>query len=260
MKLLVVALLLLSVFLPCLTASAEDVNETGWRITPYAWLPVSISIDSTVDGTTVPIDMNLGDVFDTFDVFALSARAEYWWGQYGVVVDGIWTDLQGKDIQNPAPPIQTLKIDVQDGILDLLGAYRIGIADDGSVRLLGGLRYHYIKQEISITPAIPPGAPQQVLGGSRDFIELLFGAQYVQPFANKWLFTTRGDISGFGIGDGTDITLSAMAGFGYEFAKSWAVELGYRFYYIDYLDGSGADAFGQEGSMHGPWLGIAYQR
>ena len=82
----------------------------------------------------------------------------------------------------------------------------------------------------------------------------------MQPFARRWLFTVRGDISGFGIGDGSDITLGALAGAGYEFAKHWAVELGYRFYYIDYMDGSGANAFGQEGSMHGPWLGVAYQR
>jgi hypothetical protein len=259
MKWLVVALLLLSVFLPCMTASAEDVNETGWRITPYAWLPVSIDLDSTVDGSTVPIKMDLGDVFETFDVFALSARGEYWWGKYGLVLDGSGTDLQGKDISNPTPFIQTLNIDVQDGILDMLGAYRIGIADDGSVRLLGGLRYHYIKQEINITFNTPPGGTEN-LGGSRDFVELIFGGQYVQPFANKWLFTARGNISGFGIGDGTDITLDALVGVGYEFSQHWAVELGYKYYYIDYMDGSGADAFGQEGNMHGPWLGFAYQR
>jgi opacity protein-like surface antigen len=236
------------------------VNETGWRITPYAWLPVSIDLDSTVDGTTVPIDMDLGDVFDTFDVFALSARAEYWWGQYGVVLDGIWTDLQGKDIKNPAPPIQTLKIDVQDGILDMMAAYRLAIDSDGSVRFMGGARYHYIKQEITITPATPPGGPQMNLGGSKDFMELVLGGQYVQPFANRWLFTARGDISGFGIGSGSDITLSALAGFGYEITSNWVAELGYRYYYIDYSTGSGASEFGQDGNMHGPWIGIAYQR
>ena len=237
--------------------NAEEVNEKGWRITPYVWLPVSISLDSTVDGDTVPIDMGLDDVFDIFDVFALSARGEYWWGEWGTIVDGIWTDLQGKDINNPAPPIQKMNVDIQDGILDWMAAYRLGVADGGSIRFMGGLRYHYIKQEIKITPQF---GPVQDLGGSRDFIELLLGMQYVQPFASSWLFTARGDISGFGIGDGTDVTLDGLVGVGYEFAQHWAVELGYKYYYIDYMDGSGADAFGQDGSLHGPWFGIAYQR
>ena len=155
------------IVLAACAAHAEDVTADGWRITPYAWLPVSISLDSTVEGTTVPIDMDLGDVFDTFDVFALSARAEYWRGQYGFVVDGIWTDLQGKGIQNPIPPIQSLTIDVQDGILDFMGAYRLALDDDGSIRVLGGLRYHYIKQEIAIIPTAP--GPQQILGGRSGF-------------------------------------------------------------------------------------------
>jgi opacity protein-like surface antigen len=240
-----------------LATYAEDVNETGWRFTPYFWLPLSVDVDSTVDGQTVPIDLGLDDIFDNFEVFALSARAEYWWGEWGAVVDGLWSDLDSKDINPPPVPIKDADVDIAEGILDMLAAYRVAIDSGGSVRLMGGARYHYLKQEITLTRV---DDVKRDLGGSKDWMELLFAGQYVQPFARRWLFTARGDIGGFGIGSAPDITLSAMAGVGYEFATHWAAQLGYRYYYIDYSNGSGTDEFGIEGSMHGPWIGIAYQR
>jgi len=236
-------------------ARAEDVNQKGWRITPYAWLP-AVDIVTTVDGMSVPIEMSLGDVMGSFDVFALSARGEYWWGKYGVVVDGIWTDLDSKEFEVPVPFIDDLNVDIEDGMLDVLGSYRYVVGKTGSMRLMAGLRFHHMKQEITI---ITPG-PTQVLGGSRDFTELLLGVQWVQPLSDSWALTARADFSGFGIGSGSDLTASVMAGFGYDISEHWGVKFGYRYYTIDYLDGSGDEAFGMDGNMHGLWLGFSYQR
>jgi hypothetical protein len=234
----------------------EDVNLKGWRFTAYVWLP-SVDIVSTVDGTSVPIDLSLGDALSNFDVFGLSARGEYWWGQWGMVVDGIWTDLDSKVFEEfPIPLIDDLFVDIQDGILDVEGAYRFAVGKTGSMRLMAGLRYHYMKQEITITT---PG-PVEILGGSRDFTELLLGVQWVQPLSKNWAVTARADFSGFGIGSGSDLTASVLAAFGYDISEHWGVKFGYRYYRIDYVDGSGDDAFGQEGNMHGLWLGVTYQR
>ena len=138
----------LLIFLFGQTIHAEDVHATGWRLTPYAWLPATIDVDSTVAGTTVPIDMDLSDVDEHFDVFAFSMRGEYWWGQWGVVVDGMWTDLEGKGVDLPIPFIDSGKVEIDEGILDVLAAYRFQIFDEGKTgRSQPLLHSHYTQTE-----------------------------------------------------------------------------------------------------------------
>jgi hypothetical protein len=234
----------------CGSAFAEDVEKQEWHFSPYFWLP-SMDVTSTVGPVSVPINMGFDELFDTFDVFAISARGEYWWGQFGVVADGLWMDMKADGLG----PMGNADVQLSDGIVDVLAAYRFNLKGGGpdvpSMRLLAGGRYHYFKQEIS--------GPVSV-GGSQDWVEPVLGAQLLAPMGQKWLATARGDVGGFGVADASDITWSAMAGVGYEFARNWMAKVGYRYYYIDYSTGSGLNTFGIEGSMHGPWIGVAYGR
>jgi opacity protein-like surface antigen len=230
---------------------AEDVTKQEWHFSPYFWLP-SMDVTSKI-GLLPPVDLNLGfdEIWDTFDVFALSARGEYWWGKYGIVADGLWMDMETDSVGGLINDVQ-----ISDGVLDFLAAYRFNLKEGGadvpSMRLMAGGRYHYLKQEASVFG--------QNHGGSKDWFEPVLGAQLLAPMGQKWLATARGDVGGFGVADASDITWSAMAGVGYEFARNWMAKLGYRYYYIDYSDGTGTDALGIEGNMHGPWIGIAYGR
>jgi opacity protein-like surface antigen len=231
---------------------AEDVEKEAWHFSPYFWLP-SMDVDSTVNGLTVPIDMSFGDIMDNFDVFAISARGEYWWGEWGVVADGLWMNMETDDL---GPAAGNADAQLSDGIVDVLAAYRMNLKEGGpnvpSMRILAGGRYHYFKQELTNVPGVGS------VGGSEDWFELVLGAQFLVPMGEKWLATARGDVGGFGIGEASDLTASVMAGVGYEFARNWLVKLGYRYYTIDYSTGSGTSAFGIDGNMHGPWLGVSY--
>jgi opacity protein-like surface antigen len=228
---------------------AEDVSKQEWHFSPYFWLP-SMDVTSTIGLTSIPIDMSFDEIWDNFDVIALSARGEYWWGQYGVVVDGLWMDMQADGLG----PEGNADAQLSDGIVDVLAAYRFNLKEGGatSMRLLAGGRYHYFKQQLSNVPGLG------TVGGSEDWFEPVLGAQLLAPMGKKWLATARGDVGGFGIADASDITWSAMAGVGYEFAKNWMAKVGYRYYYIDYSTGSGPSTFGIEGNMQGPWIGISY--
>ena len=75
------------------SVQAEDVSKHEFHFSPYFWLP-SMDVTSQIGPIKLPIDMDFGDIWDTFDVFALSARGEYWRGQYGVVADGLWMDMK----------------------------------------------------------------------------------------------------------------------------------------------------------------------
>ena len=80
------------------SVQAEDVSKQEFHFSPYFWLP-SMDVTSKIPGLP-PADLNLGfdEIWDTFDVFAISARGEYWWGQYGVVADGLWMDMQADGV------------------------------------------------------------------------------------------------------------------------------------------------------------------
>jgi opacity protein-like surface antigen len=229
-------------------AQAEDIEKNAWHISPYFWLP-SMDVTSKVPGLPpTDLDLSFGDIWDNFDVFAISARGEYWWGQWGIIGDGLWMSLETDSVGG-----SPIGLEIADGIVDILAGYRFNLKEGGpdvpSMRLLAGGRYHYLKQEVS---------GPSTTGGSRDWMEPVLGAQLVAPMGDKWLATARGDVGGFGISDASDITWSAMAGVGWEFARDWLLKLGYRYYYIDYTDGSGLGAFGLEGNMHGPWIGVSY--
>ena len=228
---------------------AEDIEKNVGHFSPYFWLP-SMDVTSKLPGLP-PLDLELGfdDIVKNADIFAISARGEYWWGQWGVVADALWMSMEADELG----PMSNAKIEIADGIVDVLAGYRFNLKKGGpevpSMRLLAGGRYHYLKQELS--------GPVNS-GGSRDWVEPVVGAQLLAPMGQKWLATARADAGGFGVADASDITWSAMAGVGYEFAESWLVKLGYRYYYIDYSDGEGPQTFGLEGNMHGPWLGVSY--
>ena len=250
MKMLKAMVLMLVGLAMVAAVQAEDVQKHEWHFSPYVWLP-SMDVTSKVPGLPAG-DINLGfdDIWENFDLLAISARGEYWWGQFGFVLDGLWMDMQADGLG----PSGNLDVQITDGIVDTLAAYRFNLGGSGptaaSMRVMAGGRYHYLKQELT--------GPVTTRGGSRDWFEPVVGAQVLAPFSEKWMATLRGDVGGFGVADASELTWSAMAGVGWSFAENWMAKAGYRYYYIDYTDGSGLQAFGLEGNMHGPWIGIAY--
>jgi hypothetical protein len=236
----------------CGLVRGEDVEANTWHVSPYLWLP-SLDVTSKLPGVpATDVDLSFKDIWENFDVFAISGRGEYWWGEWGVVADGLYMDMEADGI---GPLFGNGDLKITDGLIDLLAAYRFNLTEDikgPSARVMAGGRYRYIRQKVKGIPIIGSA------GGSRDYIEPLLGWQLLAPMGEKWMATARGDIGGFGIGDGSELTWSVMAGAGWIFADQWMLKLGYRYHYLDYSDGSGLSEFGLEGDMHGPWLGVSY--
>ena len=73
----------------------------------------------------------------------------------------------------------------------------------------------------------------------------------------KLAFRVRGDIGGFDIGSGSDLTWNVLGGFGYSLSERTTLWLGYRILDVDYDDGSGSDLFEYDIDMSGPIAGLA---
>ena len=113
--------------------------------------------------------------------------------------------------------------------------------------LMSGARYVYLKQTIDFSPG-----PD--LGGDKDWVEPVVGARLIWETPSDFFLLTRGDISGFGVADGSDLTWNLLGGVGYRPWERASVGLGYRVYSIDYSDGNGADEFGLVATLHGPYF------
>ncbi len=116
-----------------------------------------------------------------------------------------------------------------------------------------------IKQEVDLF--ISPGvglipARSGTAGGSHDYVELVIAGRLGVDIAEEWTFLLYGDVGGFGVGNGSELTWTFLAGFRWSPWKNTSIEFGYRLYDIDFKTGSGSDEFGLIVFQHGPQIGV----
>lgn len=257
-------------------AHAEDPSEMAdlelgppasdeWRVelTPYFFAP-AVDAKSTVSGSTSSLDLSFGDIIDNFGVFGLSGRIEAWKGDWGIFFDGAYLALDGDfTLSTPAPTIG-IGVEITDAMLDFGLGYRLlklPLAEDQSRMLigdlLGGGRYHYLKQEIELSAVHPILGPVgTTLGGDEEWVELIVGARIKFDIFENFAVLVRGDVGGFGIGSGSDLTWNVVAGVDWRFKENMSLKIGYRILDVDYERHSGASTFGFDGQMKGPIIGL----
>jgi hypothetical protein len=233
-----------------LAGAVVPVQASEWEfvVTPYLFLP-AVDADSTIAGNTAPVDVSFSDIWENSDAISLSARGEAWRGNWGLLLDGYWTDIDAT-----AGPQGIVGIDIEQWYIDVLGGWRQQAVTSGGkpfwCDLTAGLRYNSLKQKITL----PIGS----VGGTEPWVDLMLGGRCLWEFAESWKFIVRGDIGGFGLGDSSDLAASVTGGFGWDFTPDWSLGLGYRYYALDYSEMRRDGAFGFDGSMDGLWLGVSW--
>ncbi|MHC4265738.1 MAG: outer membrane protein [Planctomycetota bacterium] len=244
-------------------AESENVGFTDsekWAIevTPYFWAP-SFKGDTTVSGTTAAIDMSFKDIIDEFDVLAFMTRATAWKGNWELIFDGFYIDLDtSASFRTPIGGALKVDVDIKQGDMDFALGYRLyetPIGNKAGQRMsfvpYGGFRYVYLKQEVDPSPG-------PTLGTSKDWIEPLVGGQLLFDFSEKLKGIVYSDFGGFGVGSASTLTWNLLAGVDYRFGKKHSVKLGYRVYDIDYSNGSGSKEFAMDAKFQGPWAGLTF--
>ena len=111
---------------PFVPPSLED-SEWRFSFSPYVFLPVSVTGDSTIAGQTASLDLDTSDLLDLLS-FALAGRLEVWKGDFGVILDGNYIKLEaGGTVETPGPlPIGiSIDADIRQLYIDGLGSYRL---------------------------------------------------------------------------------------------------------------------------------------
>ncbi len=244
-------------------------NDSEWRVdfSPYVFLSVSVSGDSTVAGQTISIDLDTSDILDLLS-FALAGRTEIWKGDFGLILDLYYVNLDaGGNVETPGPlPINVgVNVDMRQFYLDGLGSYRVinqpynADGDVWSLDVMGGIRYNYLRQEVPVSVGGGPGpGGATTLGGSDTWVDPMVGARVAMVLNERWTAGVRGDIGGFGVSD-ADLQWSVTGAFDYRPWETTSLKFGWRAYSIDMATTLSDGTFAYDFFQHGPYVALTFR-
>ena len=231
-----------------LNAQDTSPKEKNWEfnLAPFYLWAVSVDGDLTVMGNNQQLKADFSEIADSLEgIFTVHFEGMHKSG-FGFLTDVEYLNLGGQQA-TPGPAPLTLDVDFTLVIAELAGIYRFNL-NENALDLIYGGRYYGIDTEIDIV-----GAPPRV-DKDKDWVDAMLGARYIWTITDKWDFVARGDI-GFG---GSELAWNLAGLFNYQPWKHVSLLFGYRYMDIDYEDGSGADLFKLDVSMHGPLLGVNF--
>ena len=208
----------------------------------YLW-GVSINGEQTVKGNTVDLDSSFGDIFKdvngAFTVHFEGVRQKQW----GFLFDFSWVRLNPQQ----GTPFGDIDITFNQILAELAGFYRWNF-DAHNLDALGGFRYASMDVDLDFPGPLPS------VNQGKGWIDPFVGGRWLWEISEKWNLILRGDIGGFGVG--SDLTWNLVGLIDFQPWKYVSLFGGYRVLYQDFEDGSGADKFKFDATMHGPVLGL----
>ena len=115
-----------------------------------------------------------------------------------------------------------------------------------------------INYKISSSLVNIEGTAQNTYQASKLWFEPLLGAKAGIQLSDPISLWLRGDYSGFGLAGDTNYSWNLIFGMDWWVRENISLQLGYRFYEINYQNGSGSDAFGFSELFNGPFLSASF--
>jgi len=226
-------------------ATAQKSSGVEFRISPYLWL---LSMDGTtaVLGEDADVDADFGDILDVLN-YALSLNMEWSTGKWFFVLDPMYADLE-MDFAVPSPPAPAPlggKIEIELIIADAM----VGYYFNDNFGIYAGARYY--DQDITIVPS--GMAPSIPLGD--DWTDFPLGARARGKIGDKWSLFGEMDVA---VAGDSDSAFYAQVVFLRHFGENKHLDLGWRYYDVDYTSGSGLTLFKWDVAHSGPVVGFSW--
>ncbi len=238
----VAAMLTVMIVLPS-GAQAQSTDESFFRVTPYLWM---LGLDGTtaVLGQDADVEADFSDILDALNI-ALSVNME--WNtksNWFFVLDPMWAELE-MDFEAPTPdpfPNPTGKVEIELLLVDALVGYSLNENLGG----YAGVRYY--DQDITIIP----NGPVPSIGLGDDWTDFVIGVRAFGELGDKW--SMMGKLDG-AVGGDSDSAFYAQFVFNRKFGQNMALNLGWRYYDVDYVSGEGLTLFKWDVAHSGPIVG-----
>ena len=142
-------------------------------------------------------------------------------------------------------PREAGKVEIELTIMDGL----VGVAVHENIDIYIGARYY--DQDITVIPNMLPS-----VGLGDDWTDILVGFRVNNDFADKWSFAGRVDAA---IGGDSDSAWLLQAMLLRHFGDNKHLDLGWRYYDVDYESGSGLTRFKWDVAHSGPVVGFSWE-
>lgn len=200
-----------------------------WRIefTNYGWFS---GLKSTVEknGRETTTEAKLSDLVEVLD-FAGFTHLEVQRGKWGMFTELDFVKVSGaSEVRLKRAPVP-LRIDTAGSLKQTMfeiGAIRSFDRERFGVDLLAGARYY----RFDIDSKVGPFGTAEV----KDWVDPIVGARLRFQLADKWDAFVRGDVGGFGVGSGSEMSLNGIAALRYTISDRYSLGFGYRYLRIDY--------------------------
>lgn len=229
-------------------SNPQRTNDWEFSLAPYLWMTSlrAQADEGPFSGTT---DICFSELLKQLNVGG-QLRIEGLRRPWGFYLDGTYLNLGGDATARVGPfRVRGLDVDAEitEAWLDFGGLYRFG-EEGRSFDIMAGGRYSYIGTNIS-------AGPLQLVDQSNDSVAPVFGGRLLYAISKKWMLSIAGDLGGFGVGNGADLSWSLSGIVGYQINESLTFGVGYRYFDIDLDDGD----LDLDLQMHGPLIGMQFR-
>lgn len=219
----------------------QTVEDEGWqfRVTPYLFL-AGLDGKIGVQSITVDIDAPFGKILEHLDVGLMAvavAKKDRW--SFGI--DGMYIKLSGQESRTLSGPFGNITVSGTAEVTTTQQIYQPTIAycvvEDPRAPLdvYVAARYTSLENEayLAITTDIPsfPGGTR-TLTDEKSWWDPVIGMKTTIPFCDKFHVHALADFGGFGAG--SDVTYQWLLTAGWQFARHFSVDAGYRYLVEDY--------------------------
>lgn len=224
---------------------AKVMKPVRIELTMYTWLP-TVSTEVTTDDEEVSSEVDLSDILDAMD-FANFAHLEVVKGKWGMFSELDFVKLSNDtEIRVPRAPLVQVGADgVIKQTMAELGVFRTFEKPRWAVDVFAGARYIRLESDVHA------GFLESSI--TKDWLDPMLGARLRLHLSEKWHASLGGDLAGFGVGSGSELTTNIVGVFSYDISDRYSVRFGYRYLDIDYE----TDAAEISMTTSGPVLGMA---
>jgi hypothetical protein len=219
------------------TVRAAEAKEWSFDVSLYA-LGLGIDGDLGVGPLTVPIDVGTDKIVENLE-FGFMGFVRVGYGRWTLSTEALFMGLQGSK--------DGVTAELDQWLIEPSLSYRLSKHIEPFV----GVRYNSLEAELRgpgklPTPVIPTG--------TQDWWDPVIGANLALPLGKSVAVKFRGDIGGFGVG--SEITWQLYPYLDWRFTRWGSLQVGYRWLYMDYETGAGADRFQYTTLNEGAQLGF----
>lgn len=244
----------------------EQARNWALQITPYIWAAsLKGHISPFQRGPTIGIEKSFSDVLDDLNFGGfINIRGRY--ERFIFSGDIMYVNTSDSHSMGPLPSFTIPGVGVipaggnADAVVDskqftatAMAGYRIVDAPQLTLDALGGVRFWYISNDVTIDGSLGQNSGSASYGESFNWADPLLGLRAFLSLTDKLSIQVQADIGGFGAG--SDFTWSAMATANYRVTEHLSASLGYKVLDVDYNHGGHV----YDTRLSGPVLGVTYR-